>query len=54
MIYLPRMEAAAAKDDAAFRRARQVFERTITIEAFVLAAVLMLASVLGHTPPPAG
>ena len=54
MIYLPRMNAAAAKDDAAFRCARQVFERTITIEAFVLAAVLLLASVLGHTSPPAG
>jgi putative copper resistance protein D len=53
-IYLSRMAATAGNDTAGYRRARHRFERTIRIEAWVLAAVLMLASVLGHTSPPVG
>jgi copper resistance protein D len=54
MVYLPRLQHAAADNDTAYREAQRRFDRLLAIEAIVMVAVLAVAGVLGHTSPSGG
>jgi putative copper resistance protein D len=54
MIYLPRLQHAAASGGPAYRDAQRSFDCLLAVEAVAMVAVLAVAGVLGHTSPSGG